>query len=359
MSLKLKPLAIGSLPHKSTDDALEYIFSLFTETPFWPQLANVNKSEDMIMQYTQSISALQYDEKNAKYVFTPMADDFYEKLEEFYIDYETIVSENDFELLEKYAITEPFSSAIKPFLKRIAELKPEYAKGHVTGPFTWGTSLCDEEGRCAFFDATLRDVVTKAVTLKALWQIEQIKKASPETTPIIFLDEPAVCQYGTSAFVTVQRQDITDSLKEITTILKQHGALVGIHCCGKADWEMMIDAGFDILNLDAYLYAQNLSLFPQKVENFLKNGGYIAWGVVPTLDKNALEKIDLEMAINVFDKAVEHLTAKNIDKNLIINQSALTPSCGAGSLSEKLAKKAMELTIELSKELSKKYKEEV
>ena len=357
MSLTLKPLAIGSLPHKDAGVALDYVFGLFMETPFWPQLAGVNKLEDMVTQYTQGVCGLKYDKENAKFFFDPEAEDFYERLEEFYLDYETIVNEKDFTPLNKYAITEPYSHALKPYLDRIKKLKPEYAKGHVTGSFTWGTSICDTEGRCAFFDPTLKDISTKAMALKALWQVVEMKKASPESTPIIFLDEPAVCQYGTSAFVTVQKQEITESFREIIDVIRSVGGLAGIHCCGKADWEMMIDAGFDILNLDAYLYAQNLSLCPKKVEKHLQNGGIIAWGVIPTLDKEALEKINLEKAVAVFEKAVSYLTEKGIDKNLIIKQSAITPSCGTGSLNEALACKAMELTVQLSQELTRKYKE--
>ena len=118
----------------------------------------------------------------------------------------------------------------------------------------------------------------------------------------------------------------------------------------------MIEAGFDILNLDAYLYAQNLCLYAETVKNFLEGGGYIAWGIIPTLNKEALECINLEEAVQVFDNAIGYLTARNIDRSLIVKQSIITPSCGAGGLDEKLARKAMELTVLLSKELQEQYK---
>ena len=87
----------------------------------------------------------------------------------------------------------------------------------------------------------------------------------------------------------------------------------------------------------------------------MKKGGYLAWGMVPTLDKTALENADAESLTKLFEKSVSYLTEKGIEQNLIIKQSFLTPSCGAGGLNIELAQKAMRLTSELSKRLSEIY----
>ena len=60
--------------------------------------------------------------------------------------------------------------------------------------------------------------------------------------------------------------------------------------------------------------------------------------------------------ISVFDKAVKYLTEKGIDEKIIIENSLVTPSCGAGALSEELAEKAMDLTKQLSISLRERYK---
>lgn len=131
--------------------------------------------------------------------------------------------------------------------------------------------------------------------------------------------------------------------------------MCAIHCCGKCDWNVPIKAGVDIINLDAYSYAQNLSLFKNDLEKFLLNGGKIAWGVVPTLDKDALENADLNSMIKVFQNGVKYLTNKGINEKLIIDNSIITPSCGAGGLSINLAEKAMNLTKQLSDSLKERY----
>ena len=51
-----------------------------------------------------------------------------------------------------------------------------------------------------------------------------------------------------------------------------------------------------------------------------------------------------------------YLTKKGIDEKLIIDNSIITPSCGAGSLPEELAEKAMILTKNVSDSLKEKYK---
>ncbi|MBO5434839.1 hypothetical protein J6A31_03330, partial [bacterium] len=70
----------------------------------------------------------------------------------------------------------------------------------------------------------------------------------------------------------------------------------------------------------------------------------------------SLENISTTDLINKFKTAVNYLTKRGIDEKLVIENSMLTPSCGAGSLSKELAKKAMNLTRELSIQLKEIYR---
>jgi hypothetical protein len=352
--LSLKATAIGSLPHKDVKTAVDFVFETFKDIPFWAQLAGVSRKEDMTVQYVQGIPGIKFDEENEKYYYDSQSEEFFTDLEEFFMDYETIVNEKDFSNLDKYAVTPPFSSSIPLFLEKLKNY--DYAEGHIIGPFTWGTSLCDSDNLCAFYDETYREVLIKGLTLKAVWQIEQFKKASPSVTPIIFIDEPVMSQYGTSAFITIRKEDIVEAIAEISNVIKDFGALCAVHCCGKSDWSILIDAGVDIINFDAFLFSKSLEAYIKEVEKFLRNGGYLAFGLVPTLDKEALQKVTLEELENKFEEIVENLCAKGkIEKDLILKQSFLTPSCGAGSLSTELAQKAMELVNRLSESLQSKY----
>lgn len=353
-NLKLGCLAIGSLPYDNVQDAMNIVKEVYSQIPYWPQLAHVNRNEDMVLQVLQKFPGLSQKEDDGSIFVDNESDEFFEQLEEVFVDYEEIMAGND-ELLEKYAIKDECSSTFLPFLDIVKETKPKFAKGQVVGPFTLATSLNDKEGRCVYYDETLREVVLKLLSLKVLWQIKNIKKVSPETTPIIFMDEPSISQLGTSAFITISTEEVVSLFKELSDVIKNAGALSAIHCCGKCDWNTPIESGVDIINLDAFSFAQNLSLFASDVEKFLKRGGILTFGVVPTLDKDALADITLDEAGAKFDEAINYLVEKGIDKDLLINQCNVSTSCGAGSLDIDLAEKAVRLTKELSNKLKEKY----
>lgn len=351
--LKLECMAIGSLPHKNLEKAMGLVRKCFSNVPFWPQLAKINKNEDMIIQFLENMPSF-FIENDKTYLETE-SDKFFEDIEQFYIDYEEIISDINSDTIKKYAVSKDYSCSFHEFIKIIKDTKPHFAKGQIVGPFTLAATLVDKQGRCAVYDETLREIIVKTLTLKALWQIKKIKEANFETTPIIFIDEPSISQLGTSAYITISQKEVMEMISEITEIIKSNGALCAIHCCGKCDWRVPVKSGVNIINLDAYAYAQNLSLFKNDLEIYLKNGGKIAWGVVPTLDAKFLEKTNLDEMISVFENAVKYLTKKGIDEKLIIENSIITPSCGAGSLSEELAEKAMNLTKQLSDSLKERY----
>ena len=351
--LKLECMAIGSLPHENLEDAMALVKKCFANVPFWPQLVKINKNEDMIVQFLEMMPSFFYD--NNKCYLETESEQFFEDIEQFFLDYEEIRSDINSSSLEKYAISKDYSIAFPLFLETIKELEPKYAKGQIVGPFTLATTLVDKYGKCAIYDETLREIIVKTLTLKALWQINQIKITSPSTVPVIFIDEPSISQLGTSAFVGISSEEVVLMFKDICDAIKDNGALAAIHCCGKCDWRLPIDAGVNIINLDAYDFAQSLSLYVDDLIPYLKNGGKIAWGVVPTLNSEVLTNINLDELILVFERAVKYLTNKGIDEKLVIENSIITPSCGAGALDISLAEKAMILTHQLSESLKERY----
>ncbi len=349
--LKLECTAIGSLPHENLTDAMDLIKSNFSKIPFLPQLVKINKNEDMIFQFLEGMPSF-FCEKDKIFLDTEY-DNFFEDLENFFTDYEDALSDINSSSLSKFQITK--SIAFKQYIELIKNTQPKYAKAQIVGPFTLATSLFTRNDTPAIYDETLREIIVKTLTLKALWQIRQIKSANPETTPIIFIDEPSISQLGTSAYIGITPEEVISMLSEITEQINTNGGISAIHCCGKCDWTIPLNSGAEIINPDAYTFAQNLSLFSERIEKFLKNGGEIAWGIVPTLDQNAVSKETVENLIVKFKTAVNYLTKKGINEKLIIDNSMITPSCGAGGLDPQMAAKAMSLTNELSDRLKEIY----
>lgn len=351
--LRLASLAIGSLPHINSDDAIEIVNKNF-DVPFWPQLNKKSKKEDMMLQFLESMPSYFYDNASEEVVFDNESEDFFKNLEDFFLDYEEIISDLQNEKIEKYGISEEYSSTFYKFLNLLKNKK--FAKGQIVGPFTLATGLKDKNKKSLIYDETYIEIIVKLLTLKALWQIKKMREVQKDITPIIFIDEPSISQLGTSAYLTISEHSVIEMIKEIVEKIHEKGGMVAIHCCGKCDWTIPIKCGVDIINLDSYNFSKNLSLFYKDVNQFLLNGGRIAWGIIPTLNKNILEKFTLEDGVLCFKKSVKYLTEKGIDEKLIIDNSIITPSCGAGGLSIVLAEKAMILVNELSKHLKKIYK---
>lgn len=359
--LSLNYTAIGSVPYfekNAADEALSFIFSEFKDIPFWPQLPHFTREEDMVFQYTQNLCGLVVEEN--KFYLEQESEEFFTKLEELFFDYETVLSsENLFEceeILDKYSISAPNSNAIEPFLTQLKNHKPKFVKGSITGPFTFSTSICEKDGKCAYYSEILRDVCTKTLCLKALWQVKEFKKAQENATPIIFMDEPSISQIGSCAFLSVENNDVIEMLKTISDALKKFGAISGVHCCGKTDWALVFSSGINVVNFDAFSFSKSVANYSKMVEEFLACGGWLAFGIIPTLDETTLSELNLEGAIEAFEQSVKCFVDKGISKDLILKQSFITPSCGCGSLSIKEAKHALTLTKELSQHLMTQMK---
>ncbi len=360
--LKLNYTAIGSLPFKNPDaveKSLKIVFNDFCSIPFWAQLPHFKREEDMIFQYTQGLIGLKLE--GDKYFLTQEDEEFFIELENLYFDYENVITSNDLldceQILDKYAISNPNSSVIDKFTQELKDKSPDYIKGSITGPFTFTTSVCDETGKAVYYNELLREICLKTLSLKALWQVKEFKKVSPNAKAIIFMDEPSISQVGSVAYLSVENPDVVSMLKLISDDLKKFGALTGVHCCGSADWRIAFDSNIDIVNFDAFLYATSIAKYPNEIKNFFQKGGMLAFGIVPTLDKACLKAIDLKGLEEKFEEAVEIFVQKGIDKKELLNHTFLTPSCGCAILDDTSAIKALSLLKDFSNLLKEKYKE--
>ena len=361
-NLTLDYTAIGSLPisgQEAPKNACKIVFENFDSIPFWAQLPNYSHNEDMVFQFSENMPGFLV--QDGKMLFKTDTEEFCVQIEEFYFDWESIINSENLseceEILDKYALTEDRSSTFKLFLENLKDKNYKYAKGTITGAFTTSTTICGEDERCAYYDEILRDIVVKSLALKALWQIKEIKKVSPDTTPIIFMDEPSVSQLGSSAFLTVNDDEILNMFNEIASLIKKFGGLAGIHCCGKSNWEIPINAKCDILNFDAYLYTQSMAIYHEKIAKFLDEGGFLAFGIVPTFDDKLIQELTEEDLLEKFEQSVECFVKKGISKEKILKQCFITPACGCGSLSLEGALAVIKHTKNLSKNLKEKYKE--
>jgi methionine synthase II (cobalamin-independent) len=333
---------IGSFPNLDAGKACDLILETLPEIPIWPQLSNIDFREQMEIQYSEGFPCVVLDEAKSKMIFDTSGDPTSE-LEKFY---ENVVIEN----LDYFRISSEFSRGLYAMEEKLKGSLPSsllYFKHQVTGPITFGLATVDENKRAIYYNDVFRDTVVKGITMKARWLLDRFKSFGFKQ--ICFVDEPILSAFGSSTYVSVQRPEVVEYLGEVVEAIHKEGALVGTHCCGNTEWPILIDAGVDIINFDAYEFGDTISYYPEQVNGFLKKGGVIAWGIVPTSEKILKETTD-SLRIKLEDR-IDNLARKGIDKDLIWEQCLLTPSCGTGSLSVELSDKIFHDLSNLSQEL--------
>ncbi|HEY55035.1 MAG TPA: methionine synthase [Dehalococcoidia bacterium] len=331
------PTAVGSMPHTDPVEACAVVSRYLKDIPCWPQLPRRAFKENMYAQYSEGFPGITVTDDK---VYVDRAKDLEKALEKLYSAY----LEND---IDKYPVSADYAAGLHAFLE-LKNLKPLAVKGQVTGPISWGLTVTDNDQRSIIYDETLADAAARFLRLKAGWQEKELKKLSPNT--IIFVDEPYMASFG-SAFVSLSREKVISLLDEVFGGIQ---GLKGVHCCGNTDWSVLLATKVDILNLDAYNYAQSLSLYPAEIKKFLDRGGVIAWGIVPN-EEPSLAKETVTSLKDRLEEAMAPFTRNGIPFPQLIAQGLLTPSCTLAYISEEAAAHALELLAELSSEIRKRY----
>jgi hypothetical protein len=182
---------------------------------------------------------------------------------------------------------------------------------------------------------------------KTRWQMDMLKQHAEKL--VIFIDEPILSALGSSSYLGVSSEEVLRLLRDMTATIKAEGGISGIHCCGNADWPMVMKSGADIVNFDAYDYLDTLALYPEECRKFLENGGYFAWGIVPTSDAVIGENPD--SLRDRFQQGIRKLSGR-IPRELLLSRMLLTPSCGTGSRSIEEAVKIFQLLIRLKEAMA-------
>ncbi|MGD2295472.1 MAG: hypothetical protein PVF22_06515 [Candidatus Aminicenantes bacterium] len=331
---------IGSFPHLDTERVCDLILSSLPEIPLWPQLSKADYREQMEIQYSEGFPCVKLDEAKQRMFFDTSGDPTGE-LEKFY---ENVVTEN----FDYFLISKEFGRGIYAMAEKLSTLKPPsilYFKNHVTGPFTFGLTIVDEDKRAIYYNEVFRDVIVKGITMKARWLLNKFNAFGYKQ--ICFIDEPILSAFGSSTYVSIQKTEVAELLNEVVEAVRQEGALVGTHCCGNTEWPILIDAGVDIISFDAYEFGDTIAYYPKQVKDFLEKGGVLAWGIVPTSDKiveESPESLRKKLEIHI-----DNLAGKGIDKELIQKQCLITPSCGTGSLTVEYSEKIFQELTRLSK----------
>ncbi len=332
MFISKSTTGIGSLPHQDAHEAVNLVLRGF-DIPFWPQLPRRSLLEGMVPQFTEGMPQIRIDRDGSVWAHR----DSEEELHRFYESY------TDSTLL---AISEDYAKGLHEFLKEIRKGRYRVIKGQITGPVTFTLGIRLRDGNPLYFDEELREIALMVLKAKARWQIEMMK---PQTENLLlFVDEPVLSVIGGSAYLAIAPEELERLIGELISSISEAGAIPGIHCCGSADWGMVIRSGVKVLSFDAYEHFSSILAGADAILEFLKKGGYLAWGIVPTTETINRETVD--SLTRRFFENMEALS-KFVPQGLLKSQILLTPSCGMGSRTLEETHRVIQFLLRLKEEL--------
>jgi hypothetical protein len=339
------PLLVGSLPMTDHEAAASLVLDHTPEIPLWVQLP-MYREEGMVNQFLPGLPGL--TEKGDKQYLDTQKEGFDEEYLAFFEDY-LALSEPDAEIDgSRFTFTPETGRGFAEFVRRVDAGGKTFSalKGQVTGPITFATSVKDQDGRDIFYNEQLKDAAVKQLAMNAGWQAKTFAKRG--ATPIIFLDEPALAGFGTSAYITITKEDVTGCVEEITEFIHREKGLAGVHVCANTEWDMLLESNIDIISFDAFSYFDKFMLYPEAIKTFIDRGGILAMGIVPTAKAELIAAQTVEGLEEMFEDQITRLTDLGIDRQILLDQIFITPSCGTGSLDFDSAKRVLELTRDLS-----------
>ena len=328
---------IGSLPFEDADEAVRFVLEGGIDVPCWPQLPARGFVEGMIPQCGEGLPFFEIDEAE-KRAWCEVPEDRADALTDFYQK----VMDLD---VDAFAISRRCAAGLYRFIESIRESgqQPPCVKGQVTGPITMSLGLTDQNRQALFHDPEMRDVVVSVIAMKARWQTRLLGRYCEK--PLMFLDEPVMAGFGTSAYLSLKAEHVIDMCNTCVAAIHEEGGLAGVHCCSNTDWGMMMSADFDVLNFEAMDSGCAISLYPDAVRRFIGRGGALAWGVVPTTD--AIDAASEESVVARLREEFDRMEAKGFARDELKRSCVLTPSCGAAGLSVEQCRKVFHLLITL------------
>jgi methionine synthase II (cobalamin-independent) len=306
---------IGSLPHDDPDEAAAFALAGRLGVPTAPQLPH--RGEGMLAQAADGIRGV-----------TPRADG------NLAVDSEQFDADADI----RVAFGTDRWAGLLSFLSRV-EGRTKPVKVQLTGPVTLALALMDVGvAPDAAFRVSGRAVEARARALTTLFAAR-----SPATPLVAFLDEPGLTAWGHPR-LRVDADPLIELLAKALAALAP--AFAGVHCCGVTDWSLPVAAGAAVLSLPLEAARHDDGRI---LPRFLEEGGWLAWGVVPTTgpvgdDPEALWRRLVHSWLA--------LAEDGCDPQLLRSQCLITPVCGMAGHGVSQARRVMRLTAAVARRVA-------
>ncbi|MGH9275250.1 MAG: hypothetical protein ACRDZU_11445 [Acidimicrobiales bacterium] len=310
--------SIGSLPHADARAAATFVLERHPRLPAAPSLPNRSGRERMVAQAAWGIAGV-----------TVLADGSLE-VDDPAIDPRAPLTDAGID-------GEPFVG-LRAFLGAVAGRRGPI-KLQLTGPVTLGIALHSIGVPAARAFA----VAGAAVRARARALVNAARETAPMAPLVVFVDEPGLTAAMQRGFPLDPNRTI-DLVSSALAALEPH-AITGLHCCGPADWRVVLQAGPQILSLPLDMGAVEHS---GAISAFLENGGWVAWGAIPTTGPLGAtpERLWQQLSSEWCD-----LTQGGCDPVQLREQALITPACGLATHGHGQADLVLSLTNQVARRL--------
>ncbi len=288
--------SVGSLPHVDRDEAIDFVLRQTPLLPAAPTLPRLDPLEQMIPQAAWGIGGVSVDTDGTISIDDPAV-----------IDPEAPLGDPGLD-------DAPFATW-RLFLDRVAG-RTDPVKLQLTGPLTLGLTLI----QAGLAPTVAFEVAGRAVRQRALALLDRVDQSVPEAHRVVVFDEPGLVG-GLRPDLELTPDGVIDLLSGALASV-QDRALSGVHCCGVADWRLVLQAGPDVLSAPV---GAGLTPYAASLSGFLERGGWIAWGAVATnepLGEHA------SRSWRQLSSQWCELVQNGCDPVLLRRQALVTPACG-------------------------------
>lgn len=307
--------SIGSLPHTDPDAAVAFVLAAQTRLPAAPSLPQRTPLESMVAQAAWGVPGVAVAADGS---LDLTLDD---------LDPEAPLADAALEG-DPFLTTRTFLDAVHG---RTGPVKLQ-----LTGPVTLGLAL-----HAAGADpARAFAVAGAAVRARAVGLLRLAADRAPGTPLVVFLDEPGLTGLMHPDF-PIDAEAAVDLTSGALAVLER-GAVTGLHCCGPTDWKLVTQAGPQILSAPLGLGLESAS---ESLGRFLDDGGWVAWGAVPTDEPIGSTPGRLWRQLSA---SWCEMVQGGCDAIQLRSQSLVTPACGLATHGPSQAQRVLGLTRQVA-----------
>ncbi len=253
---------MGIMPHTNIEEALELALSL--DIPFWPQLPKVSFGEDMYAQASQHFPGIVVDSEHERLNFNTS------RFEQELLAYSEKMDDTG-----TFALSQEYSVVYHQFLNK--DLQGYHAvRGQLIGPVSFGFNVLDEDRKPIIYNDDVRTILFDFIQKKVNVQYRQLREKNQNA--FVWLDEPGLGYVFSGLSGYNDRQAREDYLG---FVLGLEGPK-GLHLCANVNLPYLLELGVELLSFDAYQIEFMPKEYASAVAEFLKSGGVVSWGIVPT-----------------------------------------------------------------------------